>query len=97
MTQLQQQYNGICNEYVKRFCRKQELDFSDVHWIGGSIGESFMVADYVFNFSDIVIDVNSKHQKGLILKWYWDMVENVPAFINYSSYAKGLRYEDLKQ
>lgn len=96
MTQLQQQYNAICTEYVKRFCRKQDLDFDDVHWIGGTIGGVFMVADFYFDFSDIVYDINSKQPKGLILKWDWETVEHSPKIINYYSYTKGLRYEDLK-
>lgn len=91
--ELKKQYEFVCNEYVQKFCNKQEMGFEG--WVGNDIGGIATCNDYYLNFNDIVWDVNSKQPKGLILTWYNDMVENASFAINYYSYTKGLRLGDI--
>jgi hypothetical protein len=94
---LQRRYEINCNEYIKRFCKKQELDFE--YWVGDNIGGVASFGDvYFFNFTDIVWDINSNQPKGLILDWLEDCLDQqktVIGIINYFSYSKGLRFTNL--
>jgi len=94
---LKDRYEKICNEYIKIFSDKQDIQFDE--WMGGIVGGvAGFISEYYFNFSDIVYDINSDQPKGLILRWQDDYLENVPngRNINYYSYSKGLRYSDLQ-
>ncbi len=80
------------DEY-KEFCYK-----SDIHWIGDDVGGTFDYADYCINFSDTVLDLLYDMPKGAFDKWYHETVErgcNEEQTINYWSYCKGMRYEEL--
>lgn len=89
MTQLQINYENSCNEYIKVFCKKQQLSFEG--WAGNKVGGVACCGDYFFNLFDIVCDVNSKCKKGLILNWHDTCVEHPEKAINYFAYSKGLR------
>lgn len=91
---LKKEYESVCNEYVREFCEKQELYFD--YWINDDVGGVFVTADYCFNFSDIVYDINSNQPKGLILKWSDESVENHPKAMNYYSYTQGLTFNKIK-
>jgi hypothetical protein len=92
---LQQKYEDACNEYVLKFCKKQEIDFEG--WIADIIGGIALCNDFYFNFHDIVWDINSKQKKEAIKNWYYENLEYPNKSINYYSYTKGLRVKDLKQ
>jgi len=96
LKKVKKEYEKSCNEYVKIFCKKNEIDFD--YWIGNEIGGCASFCEqYYFNLSDIIYDVNNHCKKGLILEWQDDSTENSErGNINYSSYSKGLRYKDLK-
>jgi hypothetical protein len=100
LQELKKQYEFACNEYVQKFANKQQIEFDG--WVGGEIGGLAIFShDYFFNISEIILDINSKQPKGLILQWQNDGVEyNFPTDkkknINYKSYTMGLRYEQLK-
>lgn len=95
MEKLKNKYEEACNEYAKRFCTKQDMDFDG--WVGGQVGGIAMCNDFFFNLHDIVLDLNSKQEKGIIIDWYYDNLENPERYINYFSYTKGLRVADVKQ
>jgi hypothetical protein len=89
------QYELVCNEYIKKFCKKQSIEFDG--WVGDEIGDIAGFAEqYFFSLSDIVWDINSRQPKGLILSWQDDYVSNPTKAINYFSYTKGLRSTDIK-
>lgn len=90
---LKNDYQLICNEYVTMFCDKQEMDFEG--WVGDDVGGIACCNDFFFSFHDIVLDINSKQKKGLIIEWYYQSVENSEKTINYYSYTKGLRLSDI--
>jgi hypothetical protein len=98
--ELYTQYEFVSNEFVKKFCKKQELYFDG--WVADEVGgiASFS-CQYFFNLSEIVLDLKTKQRKGLILNWQDDDVEfnmfnKNPQHINYKSYTMGLRHKDLK-
>lgn len=87
---LQKQYEAICNEYVKRFCKKQGLEFE--FWVGNTPGGVASCSDYYFNFDDITLDMNTKQKKWVILDWYGEIEDG--NFVNYHSYTMGARVTD---
>jgi hypothetical protein len=90
-SELKKQYEKICNEYVEKFCKKQDMDCYG--WVGDIVGGVAFCNDFFFNFQDIVWDINSCQKKELIVDWYYnEMTEG----INYYSYTKGLKISDLK-
>lgn len=91
---LKERYEGICNEYISEFCEKQDFNFEG--WVGDNVGEIALCNDFFFNFNDIVYDINTNQQKGLIIDWYYDNLDNIEKSINYFSYSKGLRISDMK-
>lgn len=93
LTELKKQYEFACNEYIKRFCKKQEMDFEG--WVGDTIGSVAYCNDFYFNLQDIVLDINSKQPKGAIVTWYYENLETPENAINYYSYTKGLRVSDI--
>jgi hypothetical protein len=89
INELKKEYELICNEYVKLFCDKQELEFNG--WVADVIGGVVHCSDFYFNFQDIVWDINSKQPKGLIIEWYYNRIDDTHKSINYYSYTKGIR------
>jgi hypothetical protein len=94
INELKTQYENVCNEYIKKFCKKQEMEFEG--WVGDSVGGVACCNDFFFNFQDIVWDINSKQVKGTIVNWYYENLEFIEKSINYYSYTKGLRVSELK-
>lgn len=97
---LKMQYELVCNEYIRRFCEKQDIEFDG--WVADNVGGiASFISQYFFNIDDIVLDINTNQPVGLILKWQMDgvdynMFNDNPQHLNYKSYTMGLRYEDLK-
>jgi hypothetical protein len=89
------QYESICNEIVKMFAKKQELDFDG--WVGNDVGGiAAFGGQYFFSMQDIILDLNTRQKKGFILEWQNEMVEYAMSdppkqTINYKSYTLGLR------
>lgn len=97
MTRLQKlydRYESVAMEYITEFCSKHDLDFDG--WTGIAIGEIAYFEDgTAFEFSDIRLDIDNDCPKGLILQWYSDSYNNPDKTINYYSYSKGLRFNDI--
>jgi len=99
LQKLNKKYEFVCNEYIRKFCNKQEIDFDE--WIGDEIGGiASFCSQYFFNLADIILDLNTNQPKGIILDWQSDGVDchfSNPEIvsINYKSYTMGLRYEHL--
>ena len=65
-------------------------------WVADLVGDvAHFNGHYFFNFSDIVLDINTSQPKGAIMRWYDENLEDMQT-INYYSYTKGLRVEQLK-
>jgi hypothetical protein len=97
--ELKEKYEFICNEFVAKFEKKQQIDFEG--WvdyeIGGIASFSFQ---YYFNLSDIIFDLKTNQPKGCIKNWSneetdFNVFNKNPQHINYKSYTMGLRHENL--
>lgn len=101
LEKLKTQYENVCNEYIRRFCEKQDIEFDG--WVGNEVGGiAGFASQYFFTIDDIALDMNTKQPIRLILDWQSDgvdynMFNETPQNINYKSYTMGLRYEDLKK
>lgn len=90
---LKNKYKEVCSEYVSKFCRKQDLDFEG--WVADEVGQVVFCGDFCFNFSDIVLDINTNQKAGLIIEWYYSLTDEFKC--NYASYIKGYRPKQLKK
>ena len=96
---LKTQYEKICNQIVKMFCAKQDVDFD--FWIGDQVGEeASFINEYYFTMAEIILDLQSKQTKGFIFEWQradidFNMFRKEYVKINYASYIKGLRFEQI--
>lgn len=101
LKELNAMYETACEGYVEEFCKKQELEFDG--WVAEEVGSiASFCCQYFFNMSDIILDLNTKQPKGLILNWQNDgvdfnMFNEKTEYINYKSYTMGLRYDALKK
>ena len=101
LKKLKVQYEDVCNEYIRRFCEKQDIEFDG--WVGNEVGGiASFICQYFFTIDDITLDMNTNQPVGLILDWQSDGVDynifnETPQNINYKSYTMGLRYKDLKK
>lgn len=86
-----EKYENICNEIVNEFLKKQNIPDAEIHWVADLIGEIVFVNHYYFNFSDIIKDLKLNAPIGLIFKWH-----DSATTINYYSYIKGLRDNEIK-
>lgn len=93
--ELKKVYQSACNEYVDKFCKKQEME--NEGWVANQVGGVALCSDFYFNFDDIVLDVNTKQPKGVIIDWYDDNLKNPDKSINYYSYIIGLRVKDISK
>jgi len=87
--QLRKMYEFVCNEYVQKFCDKQEL--TNKGWVNNDVGTTAMCSDFYFNLTDIVFDIDSNQPKWRILDWYgnsFQECQNGDKFINYENYTK---------
>lgn len=86
MKDLKKQYEKICDDYIKVFCKKQGMDFE--YWIVDQVGGIVCCNDFYFNFLDIVWDINNNQPKGKIVDWYFESLDNPKKAINYTTYTK---------
>jgi len=93
LQKLKAQYEAICEKYIEIFCEKQGCNFE--FWISDIIGGTAYCSDYYLDFTDIVFDINSEQEKGLIFEWYKHTIEHEVS-IHYFAYANGLRYPQEK-
>jgi len=93
---LLSEYANICNKIVAKFCKKQEIEF-DFWVLDEAGGIASFNTEYFFSMSDIILDLNTKQKKGLILNWQIDSVDShlstpFAKSINYNSFIMGARY-----
>ena len=91
---LKERYRNICNEYLQRFCVKQEFNYEpDDAWVAGNAGDCANVGDFYFGFDEIRYDIDNDIPKGKIIEWYDYTLEtsmlDLPLRINYPSFCKG--------
>lgn len=94
LEELKKTYNEACDEYLTKFCEKQDLKSRG--WIGENIGAIAECSGYCFNIHDVIWDMNTNQPKGNIINWYRDNQEHPEKRINYFMYTKGERITDIQ-
>lgn len=93
MMELDKRYKEVCNDYLKRFCEKHEMNLEPNPWVGDCVGEVAMIGDYFFNFDDIRYDLDNDCEDEAILEWYdYDLrlaELGCERRINFKSWVKG--------
>lgn len=94
--ELIESYSKVCNEIVREFAKKHNMDFNG--WIGNETGGVASFSDsYYFDLADIIHDIKTSQKKWFIVKWQEDSVEahfkGIADTINYKSYCMGYRYD----
>lgn len=90
---LKEKYDSACNEYAKKFAKKQGLRFG--YWIGhdDQIGSLASFSEtYYFTMENIKLDIDRDIPKGEALKWHEDSVNlhyTCQVDMNYFSYLMG--------
>lgn len=94
MTVLKNMFETVKDEYQKRFTNKFGFDIRDSYWTGHVLA----VADYFFDFYDIMYAVNNKVHEKELFSWYdynLTIGEYCLGDISLESYIKGVRpYKD---
>ena len=93
-------YEAAVTALTEYFCIKHGLDFE--FWVADKIGEVVSCSDYMFSFSDIKHDMETAQPVDQIIDWYnetvdfcMDKANEGKLSINYETYCKGERYENL--
>lgn len=79
-------YEWACMKYVDAFCEKHNLTFYG--WVNGRIGEIGQFSEYFFNYSEVMLDVNTQQSVDTIFKWYDAQLEAKKP-ITYEAYVNG--------
>ena len=92
---MKKRFEELVQEYILAFCIKHDIDFD--YWVGNNIGgvAAFAGGEVYLNFDDIRFDIDTNQPAELIICHYWDSMEHHPKEINFRSYAKGLRYDQV--
>lgn len=98
---LDARYSQCCDEYIKLFCEKQEIDYENFEWLHTNETATFN-DEYFFSIEEIIYDINTEQPKHNILEWQDYIVKhtldnNKLPTINYRSYCIGARYEIFKK
>ena len=90
---LRLRYEDACNDYLRLFCEKHELDFDPDYWVAGDVGTIICINDhYYINFHDLKYDIDHNVDKSIFFEWCnydVDMGMLEAQRINYPSWVKG--------
>ena len=91
---MRKKLNKILKKYIKKFEKKHGLTFEFA--VSDDLMDVICFGDVLFfSINDIVYDIDTKQPNGLIIDWLYDSI-NQDKYINFYSYSKGLRYEQIK-
>lgn len=93
MKELKKQFAEVCEEYLRRFCKKHEISYEEDSWVGGDVGTVAMVGDYFFGLDEIRYDIDHDCPEDAIFEWY-DYTLRIHSLgcektINFKSWVKG--------
>ena len=93
---LQQQWQEVCNDYLRAFCKRHEYAYDPKDWIGigaENIGTIVEVNDMYINMDDLRYDVDNNVPADKFAKWYDKQLElhelGIEVWLNYPNYCKG--------
>jgi len=82
---MKKRFEKVVAEYVKAFCKKQDLSFE--FWVADQVGTVGLFSDYYIDFSDLKLDMDTKQPKGQILEWHEILIDNPKIITNYYCYC----------
>lgn len=96
MQTLQERWREICNEYLKLFCERHEIEPEYDGWVGfGQLGYGTVVCvgDMYIDMEDLRYDVDNNIDIDKFEEWYWKRLElaeyGVEHWMNYKSFCSG--------
>lgn len=86
------QYDQLCDEFVKVFCEKHDMDYAETSWAADEIGGTLEYGDYYIPYEDIITDLMMDAECDCI--WKYNEYILRCAFLgiktpNYKSYLRG--------
>lgn len=91
---MRKKLNKILKKYIKKFEKKHDCRFE--HAVSDNLMGIICFGDVLFfDINDIIYDIDTNQPKGLIIDWLYDGIYQ-DNYINFKSYSKGLRYEQIK-
>ena len=95
---LRDKLDNILKEYINLFEEKHEVFFDCA--VGDDLTGLLCFGDYLFTTRDVIYDIDNNLPQNLIFQWQEDHINDDKnperKVINLQSYARGLRFEDLK-
>lgn len=95
---LRDKLDEILKEYIRLFEEKHEVFFDCA--VGDDLTGLLCFGEHLFIARDVIYDIDNNLPKRLIFEWQNDSFDSLKnpnnKVVNLSSYAKGLRFEDLK-
>jgi hypothetical protein len=90
---LKKQHEKVCNDYIKAFCKKQDLEFQ--FWVADIVGEIACFGDiYFFDFTEIVHDIKTEQPPEKIIQWVHERLESSNNFPDYYLYTKSFKFTE---
>lgn len=78
---LKEKYDSACNEYTKKFAKKQGLYFD--YWIADLVGDTACFnSDFFASMSEIKLDIDNDISKDAFLEWY-EIEDNKKSYYGY--------------
>lgn len=97
--QLRNKLDSILKEYIRLFEEKHEVFFD--YAIRDDLMGVLCFGEYLFAVGDIIYDIDNDLPKNLIFQWQDDSFDSLKnpqhREMNFQSYARGLRFEDLNK
>ena len=90
---MRKKLDKILKKYIKKFEKKHDCYF-EYAVVDDLMGVICFGDVLFFDIADIIYDIDTKQPKGLIIDWLYDSI-NQDKYINFQSYSKGLRYEQI--
>ena len=96
---LRDKLDSTLKEYIRLFEEKHEVLFD--YAVGDDLTGLLCFGEYLFAASDVIYDIDNDLPKNLIFRWQNDSFDSLKnpqhAEMNFQSYARGLRFEDLNK
>ena len=97
--QLRNKLDSTLKEYIRLFEEKHKVFFEFA--VGDDLTGLLCFGDYLFTTRDVIYDIDNDLPKRLIFQWQDDSFDSLKnpqhREMNFQTYARGLRFEDLKK
>lgn len=96
---IREKLDDILKEYIRLFEEKHEVFFEFA--VGDDLMGLLCFGEYLFTVRDVIYDIDNDLPKNLIFQWQDDSFDSLKnpqhREMNFQTYARGLRFEDLNK